>query len=210
MIINIRGTSGSGKTYAVRRLVEELVRPPVSHLRDVYWKTKTGHKIIAQVVHTDLIPIYVIGNYSANVCGGCDGITSQNMVCSLVRHFSQFGHVIFEGLILSHLYARYVALDGELTGVGERYVWAFLDTPLETCLERVQQRRDARGDDRPFNPDNTIGKYESIIKCRAKVEELGREVITLEYENTTAQLMQLLIDDDQFDFSNSYREESFR
>jgi ABC-type dipeptide/oligopeptide/nickel transport system ATPase component len=215
MIINIRGTSGSGKTYAVREVMRLIAKYYTNYdwlpVRGEYKsKGKTVSKVVAQVSHFRMQPVYVIGNYAANVCGGCDTITSQDVVCSLVRHFSQFGHVIFEGLILSHLYARYVALDDELTSAGERYVWAFLDTPLKLCLERVQQRRDARGDDRPFNPENTIGKFESIVKCRSKVEELGREVITVPHDNPARTIMELFINDEQFDFGVSYREESFR
>ena len=35
-------------------------------------------------------------------------------------------------------------------------IFAFLDTPWETCLERVLSRRLAAGNDKPFDPEKTM------------------------------------------------------
>lgn len=201
MLINVRGTSGSGKTHTVRGLMDVIGQP----WADVH---NLEGKVIAHVAHFRMQPVYVIGDYSSNVCGGCDKIRSQNEVCSLVRHFSQFGHVVFEGLILSHLYARYVALDDEMTGMGEHYVWAFLDTPIELCLERITQRRLDVGNTKPLNPYNTISKHESILRCIEKVRDERRAVVILDHNNPVEQLIELLNSDDQFTYE--LVEESFR
>jgi adenylate kinase family enzyme len=141
MIINIRGTSGSGKTYVVRELMQHIrVQTGCDWIELINEKGK----VITHVTYFDWQPIHVLGNYSGSLCGGCDTISSHNMLSSLVRHFSQFGHVIFEGMTISRSYARFAALDDYLTSSGEKYIWAILDTPLELCLERVQQRRDER------------------------------------------------------------------
>ena len=45
---------------------------------------------------------------------------------------------------MSHSFARYAALDRELDQQGIHCIWAFLDTPLEVCLDRVRARREER------------------------------------------------------------------
>lgn len=107
MIINIRGTSGSGKTYTAENFMDYC-----GQVRTMVYND--DKKIVATLVHYDMVPVYFIGAY-INACGGCDTISTQDMACSLVRHFSQFGHVIFEGLLMSHLFARYAALWKELS-----------------------------------------------------------------------------------------------
>ena len=204
MIINIRGTSGSGKTHLVRKLIATSTNDHI--LLDGRRKTM-AHMLMLD----DIIPVFLIGSY-ANVCGGCDTIRTQSEVCSRVRHFSQFGHVVFEGLVLSHILSRYAALDKELSDQGERYIWAYLNTSLETCLENVQNRRTKRGDDREFNPKNTIDKHMSTIKCMEKTQDAGLEVVVLDYYgDPLSQLLELLFQPDRFfNFQDNYREESFR
>jgi len=165
-------------------------------------------KVIAHCCHYMMQPVYTIGNYSGAACGGCDTVKTQNLVCSLVRHFAQFGHVIFEGLIMSHLYARYVALSNELKDCGEHMVFLYLDTPIELCLDRIKQRRLDVGNTKLLNPANTIGKHESIRKCYAKMEDAGMDVRWLHHDgNVMGQLLTLL---DEWSFCNSYKNQSFR
>ena len=94
MIINIRGTSGSGKTYTVRSFMNKYQPESV-----IMYDSKM---VAAHCVYYNMIPVYVIGSYK-NVCGGCDAIPTQDMACSLVRHFAQFGHVLFEGLLMKRV-----------------------------------------------------------------------------------------------------------
>lgn len=201
MIINIRGTSGSGKTYTVRSFMESCGAESLIHNND--------GKVVAHLVHFQMIPVYIIGSYM-NVCGGCDVIPTQNMVCSLVRHFSQFGHVMFEGLIASHLYARYVALWKELTSYDIPFVFAYMDTPLEICIERVKQRRLDRGDTRKFSITNTVNHHTSTFNTKRKFEKVGIDTVMIEHkEDPVAQIVKLLMMDD-LGFEHSYRVESFR
>lgn len=192
MIINLRGTSGSGKTYAVRKL---LVRhSPIIPI------TNEDGNIIANCIAYHMQPIYVIGDYTGAVCGGCDGIArkgGQNIVCSLVRYFSQFGHVIFEGLLISGLYARYAALNKELRDeYGEQYVWAFLDTPIERCIGRVLERRKERGEKKPFNDENTRNKHRSVLKCKDKALADGFDVRDIRHDlDVSEQLLDILLED---------------
>lgn len=205
MIINVRGTSGSGKTYAVRRMMEQLDGDLLVYSEGDFFREG---KVIAHCLHHRMQPVYVIGNYSSNVCGGCDTIGTQNLVCSTVRHFAQFGHVVFEGLIISHLFARYVALSKEFEAYGEHMVFVYLDTPIELCLDRVRQRRLAAGNTKPLDPTNTISKHESVHTCFDKMQEAGMDVRWMKHDGDVAsQLLAML---NEWPFANSYKEQSFR
>lgn len=183
MIINVRGTSGSGKTTVVRGLMalaaqtfplgEKLKKP------DAYVLTLDR---VAQ-------PLHIIGSYE-NVCGGCDGIPTQDDICNRVRRYSAQGHVVMEGLLMSHLFGRYQALDRELQPIP--YIWAFLDTPLELCLERVTQRRLARGNDKPLDPTNTSAKWHDMRRVFAKCQAAGLDARWVDHTDPVPQVMEWL------------------
>jgi len=204
MIINLRGTSGSGKTYAVKEFLYK--NAPYYHIMGAGSK-----KPVAHLVFMDMMPVYAIGSYE-NVCGGCDTVPTQDMICGLVRHFSQFGHVLFEGLLMSHLWARYKALCEELTGCGEKYVWLFLDTPIEICLDRVDLRRALRGVDKPLNPHNTISKHQSTWKVADKAKQAGFDVRWLKYDAKPEFVLADILrqDDGVGTWETNFRKESFR
>ena len=202
MIINIRGTSGSGKTHTVRSFMNAY-GPDISIPLD-------GKSTAAHVFYYKMQPVYLIGSYK-NVCGGCDAIPTQDIACSLVRHFSKFGHVLFEGLLMSHLFARYNALYNELTEVGEKFVIAYMDTPLELSIERVKQRRLDKGNTKEFNPQNTISHHESTLTTYDKFKKVGADVRWIKHlKDPVKQIARILDEDTDFTFESSYREESFR
>jgi len=202
MIINVRGTSGSGKTYTVRKFMDFY--GPSTMIND------NDGKPIAHVIFYNMMPVYFIGSY-ANVCGGCDNVPTQDMICSLVRHFSQFGHVIFEGLIMSHSYARYAALWKELTELCIPFIFAYMDTSLQDCLERVKQRRLDKGNTKEFNPQNTISAYDSIWGTMKKFQDAGVDTTIIKHKkDPIMQIINLLDKDKELRFDYSYREEKFR
>lgn len=88
--------------------------------------------------------------------------------------------VIYEGLMISHTIGRLGALTKKY---GERHVMAFLDTPLDVCLERVQQRRDDRGTLTAFNPENTIKDHASVKNCMRNAIAQGFTVTTIDHRD---------------------------
>ena len=202
MIINIRGTSGSGKTYTVKSFMEFYGPDSVIMLDE--------KRVAAHCVYYRMMPVYFIGSYR-NVCGGCDAIPTQDLACSLVRFFSQFGHVVFEGLLMSHLYARYTALHKELVEAGEKFVIAYMDTPLDLCIERVKQRRLEKGNTKELDPQNTISHYNSTLKTWGKFEKDGVDLRWVKHKrNPVSQLAKMLDEEQEITFDANYREESFR
>ncbi|MCR4301830.1 MAG: hypothetical protein NUV51_09490 [Sulfuricaulis sp.] len=172
MVINIRGTSGSGKSTVVYEIMKKGVVTPLDANRK-----PEGYRVDIPGLQK---PVYVVGPY-VTVCGGCDAISTQDEICRRIREYSRLGHVLVEGLLMSHSFARYVALDRELFAWDETHcIWGFLDTPLEICLDRVRARREerrlAKSDPPPFkelNVKNTTDKwkdnrevYQKFLKAR--------------------------------------------
>ena len=172
MIINIRGTSGSGKTYTTTSFMKSCGQD-----LEIQWKELGNYAkpdaVAAHVVFYKLQPVYFIGSYR-NVCGGCDTIKTQDLICSLVRHFAPLGHVVFEGLLASHLFARYAALYQEMRNIAKLpFVIAYMDTPLEICIERVKQRRLEKGNEKELDPSNTISHYNSTWDTFKKFNDIS-------------------------------------
>ena len=133
MILNIRGTNGSGKTHLVRRLLAE-------HENEVIYD-QTGKKIVAYNLFN--LNTFVVGRYDVS-CGGADTMpkpkdmtdwNSMDVVEQEVRRYAKMGNVLFEGLIVSSVDGRWFKISEELP-----FTWAFLDTPMEVCRQRVGER----------------------------------------------------------------------
>lgn len=160
MIIQIRGTSGSGKTYVMRKVREGLGAPEPRFV--------PGRK--KPECYRYLGSVYVLGHYEST-CGGCDNIGSARAVYELTKKLidgpERAKVVIQEGLLLSE--------DTKWSQQLSNLRVVFLTTPLDTCLEQVTQRRIAAGNDKPLNPANTTNRVAVIERARRKLLELGIE-----------------------------------
>jgi hypothetical protein len=131
----------------------------------------------------------VVGRYTTD-CGGCDGIQPYSLIWPRVCEYAKLGHVLFEGALISCSYGN-IGRDSEV--YGNRMVFAFLDTPLEVCLERVRKRREAKGNFKPLDPKNTLSKFESIQRSIGKIrDEFRRRVVIVDYKKAEQQVMELL------------------
>ncbi len=166
MIVQIRGTSGSGKTTAMRKIMERLPLEPtyINGRRNPIYYVGGG--------------VAVLGSYSAT-CGGVDSIHSYDELQSLVRGLQDFNqYILMEGLLLSEDTKQTLIMNERLRtahpdrNAGEMRV-IFLNTPLETCLQRVQGRREAKGNDKPLNPLNTSKRVATINRARTRLETEG-------------------------------------
>lgn len=186
-IVNIRGTSGSGKTTVVRRLLdhweERGYRKAEVQQELVEGKTrKIGHWVG---------PVFILGKYDTT-CGGCDTMSwkgAADYICSLVKRQAQLGPVVFEGLMVSGWGTGRLRTLWEETGQQLHVIQ--LTTPLDTCLASVQERRVARAtlkgeEAKPLNPENTTAKWhgtmrgsELLVKAGVPVEFLDREAAYL-------------------------------
>lgn len=220
MIINIRGTSGSGKTHLVRELMSAMTDlklipgdSQIGGLATHYPKNKESKAIgySGTLTYPDEIDhrVHVVGRYET-ACGGCDTIKTQDEICDRVRAFATRGDVVFEGLLVSVLYDRYRKLCESLSiahhiqkpvqeavlGRDQEtfppFIFAFLDTPEEVCVQRVKDRRAAAGNDKPLNENNTREKWHICQRVAEKLNADGLPVVWLNHENALSDLTMYL------------------
>lgn len=181
MIVNLRGTHGSGKSTVVRRILDRYEAQPEG-------QDKKGKPMGYVISLSNGSKLHVVGSYK-NDCGGCDGIQPYSEIWPRVVAYAARGHVLFEGALVSSSYGN-IGRDSEV--YGECFVFAFMDTPLEVCLERIRQRRLARGNDKPVDRRNTENKYNSILRSIPKIrDEFQRRVVMINHRQPVAQVMGL-------------------
>lgn len=159
-IIKIHGCSGAGKTTAVRSLMD--MAEDAEKLWTPDQKKVEAYKLkLAGIV----APVFVLGSYENN-CGGMDTVGSAKEAIMLVHQYESIGHVVHEGLLQSTYYG---AMGKDSQRYGDRYIYAFLDTPIEICLQRVVARREANGSKNKFNPELTREKHRTIQNLMDKL-----------------------------------------
>lgn len=158
LVVEVRGTSGSGKTTVVRAVMESMKK----------WIPcfKTGRKNPLFYEH-DPSGIIVLGHYEAT-CGGCDNVGSARAVYELLNEvIGQHNPpaVLCEGLLLS----EDVKWSSQIPGLRA----VFLTTPLDECLRRVAGRREKAGNAKPLDPRNTANRVAVIERARVKLSAAG-------------------------------------
>lgn len=164
MIVNIRGTSGSGKTHLVRKLMSEYGQ--------IHKIQREGRKQPIAYVCCDpdkKAKVAVIGHYET-VCGGCDTINKVEDTFNLVVKYTGLGYnVIFEGLLISADVNRVALLTKHST-----VVVIALDVPVQECLDSVNARRRAKKPDAAdVNPKNTMSKHRGVTNSIKRLEDMG-------------------------------------
>lgn len=167
MLIQIRGTGGSGKTTVMNQVMRELSpwkeeciggnsEGSTAKGRPLYYRNPDS--------------VVVLGPYHTQ-CGGCDFIrkpgggsggvpTLFNVIQSI-----KFRHMICEGLLLS----EDVKWSSQLKDLRVVY----LTTPIARCLSQIKSRREEAGNYKPLNPDNTKNRVYVIERSRVKLKGLG-------------------------------------
>src|SRR5262245_515887 len=97
MLINLRGTSGSGKSTVVRNLLAQCGCKPIYGVLGP--RLPEAYQLMLPQ------PIYVLGPYQTP-CGGCDAVQPCDLVHKLIKQYAQWGHVVFEGLLMSTFFGE--------------------------------------------------------------------------------------------------------
>lgn len=181
MLFNPRGTNGSGKTTVAITLV-----PPDKSEKLVLFETRTKAGRPKPVIgYRSPENFVLVGRYDTN-CGGCDGISTQDEIGMAIEAALQLRPraVIYEGLLVSGLYGRYAELAKRYqTDFGQPHVMAFLDTPIETCIQRTIQRTKKPPD---WDPCNVISKHRAVRRCRERAIADGLTVVDLPHDRDPA------------------------
>jgi len=145
LILNPRGTSGSGKTELVLRILAEYGwscdrSGKLNGVERIYRVGRT-HPFAYRVRHPgDGKPLVVVGHYQ-RTSGGCDTIRVEDGGLPEVMRFagdfaSRGNDVLIEGLCLS----SEVPLSAQLAEAHGLYI-LLLSTPVEQCTRNLASRR---------------------------------------------------------------------
>lgn len=177
LIINPRGTSGSGKTELVRRIMAEHGWQCGGTIEPIELAGRSK-PIGYRLQHpSGSRPLTVLGHYE-RTSGGCDTIRlsdgGMHTVMRMAREEAAAGcDVLIEGSRLSSEHR----LSGELARAHRLHVIC-LATPLDRCVANLMKRRRARQDSRPLIATTleaerkAIGDACRMLTARAAVEHL--------------------------------------
>lgn len=171
--INIRGTNGSGKTVLATKFIETDRTAKVFIV--------PGLRKVAFTYCTRL-NVILIGGYREGMCGGCDTLVKEQIVKLIQLAWMSSANIIFEGVLVSDSKEPYYHLMKAFsTHIAPRH-WgfAYLETSLETCLERISIRNGGKD----FKAELVAQKYKNSIRYRKWHEEQNDcVVIRLNGEN---------------------------
>lgn len=181
LVINLRGNSGSGKTYLTR----EFMRSCKS-----FSPSLPGPALDDQFFLFGRQKWVVLGRYG-NACGGCDTIKTQQEIIDRVECYTNLGfNVWLEGLIMSTIYGTVGAYSEQF---GDRWVFAYLFPPIETCIQRIKARRKKVGNLKPLNEVNTRNREATIVRNHEKVvNEFHRRAIILPLHNSLEPILKII------------------
>jgi hypothetical protein len=172
MIINVRGTHGSGKTTLVKRVRD-------SYTTVTPWMVDGRKRPFGYHLRSDtLSPLTILGSYE-NATGGCDTISEIEVMFDAIKTLADGGqNVLFEGIVAQHSSGRLMDLH-KIHPVDV----IVLQTTLEVAIESVKVRRAERGADvENFDPKNVIKEYKSVLSSTKTLIGRGAVIHKLDRE----------------------------
>ena len=174
LILNIRGTNGSGKSSIVMSMLDD----PDMYVISKPYQGKSRN--IATV-----FPQYgwvALGTYF-NKTGGMDCFPNNELTKKafwyVLKKFPQY-NLVMEGIISSTIFSTYEQLfrEAEKKYSDVRVVVLRLVPPVEECLKRIQKRNGGK----PIKEDLVADKYKMIERACNKFKTAGIKVLT--WDNT--------------------------
>ena len=198
IVINIRGTGGSGKSTLVTSVMKRY--PNVAHIKvegrkrplaTTLWWAENNSK--EQGLSSRPPGLLVPGHYDT-ACGGCDTIKTVDQVYELVRTASlgDGNNVLYEGIMVMDDVTRAVKLDQDLKKVGSKLVVISLTTPIEDCLAGIRARKEARGDEKPLNEKNTRDRMKRQENILHRLKQAGVQVVKLGRDDALEYVLRVL------------------
>lgn len=186
VVIKIGGCNGSGKTSLVRAIMG--MKGPDWQMRYSGVKRLKPESYTRRMkIGKTSVDVYILGSYET-ICGGMDTISDKNERLSLIEQYACSEYldrlVIFEGLITGKTYGAIGSISDQPSQKG-RWIYAFMDTPFDVCVERVLERRKARGNTNPFDPERTMRPtYRSVELTAQRAQREGHHVHMVDHTLT--------------------------
>ena len=183
-IVQIAGTSGSGKSTIVREFVRKYHGKP---------EFRVGRK--APLGYHIPYSVFVVGAYEAPSAGGCDTFGSEGpglieRVYSLLYERERESDVVFEGIMMmNHMRGL------ELWRKTKALSVILLTTPLRECIAAVEARRVNRGRPAKFRTGNLEGNYKRTEMYCAKLRAEGGPIYECSRDEAPQKLEDLLCRD---------------
>ena len=180
MIIQITGTSGSGKSHLMRSFLDWSGRN--LDVSDV----DNGYEILLE--NDPSTTAFVLGRYDVPT-GGCDTIRDVTKLYELIDEaLKAHQYVLFEGLfVMNQTRGPQVA-----ARLGKDYHVLQLITPLATCIASINARRAARGEGELATKDNTINNYTRAENFCYRMREAGARVRRVTRDEGLDKMLELL------------------
>lgn len=193
--INIRGCNGSGKTTLLRKLVAEDREATVRSTPEGVLVGEAAHKPIPFTFTTS--GLAVLGDYlpakdnqtPLPTTAGCDRVKTQAATKKALEWAAAepgVKLVLFEGVVVSTIYGPWREWSRSQGGMA----WAFLNTPLDVCLKRIQVRNGGK----PIQTEQVADKHRTIARVAGKAREDGEVVYELGFEAPLTNLLAVIAD----------------
>lgn len=170
MIIQLRGTSGSGKTTAMRKFMQDIPRG-LFQWEPVYISGRRKPQFYHLGDH-----VAILGHYES-ICGGVDTFKNYKQFQLAVRRAGTFcEHVLMEGLMLSDDVQQTLCLFNSIEfspRPENQFRVIYITTDLLTCIDRVKSRRAAKGKGPEFNEKKLRDRHAQIERTRPRLEAAG-------------------------------------
>jgi energy-coupling factor transporter ATP-binding protein EcfA2 len=187
MIVNVRGTHGSGKSTLVREVMS--LYPDRQEVRKAIRRRPLGYILWRPERYEDFPAVFVPGHYETP-CGGCDTITVVNDAYHVIGEHASLGYdVLFEGILAQHSGPQLRKLNERFPGKLRVVV---IDISDEEAIAAVQSRRAEAGKEPLENTDNIVKENRGARKSVEKMQELGIPVWLLSRADALGKVKELL------------------
>lgn len=182
-VIDIRGTHGSGKSFVPKQfiLAHEDVRAVLG--RPMTYEGSEG--VMGYYIPKE--NLYILGKYH-NACGGCDGIKTQAEIKARVDAALADGmNVMLEGILVAHTFGPWSEF-----ARGKDWHFCILDTPLDMCISRVNDRRAVAGKGPLQDTKNIVRDWYRTRQLYKMFLDAGHQAHWVEHEHVMSQIVEVL------------------
>jgi len=185
MILTLRGCGGSGKSYVGHQLLERYPNTPIWVSG---WNKPPHKKLIGYDLPGGML---LLGRYTA-AGGGLDGYLltrTRDKFYGLIDEAMQAAPFVFgESLTISSSRIWWQEFSAKNPG---QVVFAFLDTPVDLCVQRILQRNGGR----PIKEWQVVQHHRFIGRLAERFRAEGEIVYTIDHRHPVEDVIRIYKED---------------